>query len=296
MHTNNYSKIKSSYGGCVGSIQVHATHLTQGSTDPNDQNWKKYIPGGFLPCDGTIRNARDYLALSEVLGVGSETKFKKVTSTVRDPDPEIQDLGQFQLPDLGSKVIVPSRSVGDYLSFLADDESTTRVGPAVEVFSNEGTELRCDFIGNFLGKSKGGTFDYPMKGTPKYNYNTTTSSEFLDIDNFQGHAHNISDYGILNYTGQHAVGGDGKDKGKLSGNSGSGNILDLTPNSGSVETPHSHRVEKVQTYSSTFRYGHNNFDIPADGVFSTVNVSTENIKKLDRATTPFIIVMYIIKF
>ena len=293
-NTNNYSRIKSLYGGVVGSIQIMATPFTQSESDPNSQTWKDYIPGGFLPCDGTIRNARDYYALANVLGVGSETKFKKPDSIVREADEETNDLGQFQLPDLGSKVIIPSRSIGDYVNDLADDEETTRVGPAVEVFSNEGTQLRCDFIGNFEGKPK--QINYDMRSSPKYNLNTTSSTEFLDIENFQGHAHNISGFGILNYTAQHATGGDGKDRGRLTGNAGSGNFLDVSPINTSFSSEHSHRIDKPVLYDHSFQYQHQAFDIPADGVYSTVNIATTEFKKLDRATTPFMIVMYIIKF
>tara|TARA_Y100000385_G_C13051410_1_gene619928 strand:+ start:244 stop:1137 length:894 start_codon:yes stop_codon:yes gene_type:complete len=293
-NTNNYAKIKSKFGGVTGSIQIHSTPFTQSIADPNSQAFKEYLPGGFLPCNGAIKNANEFYALSQVLGVGTETKFFKPGSIVRDADPDINDLGQFQLPDLGSKVIIPSRSVGDYLNFLADDDETTRVGPSVEVFCNEGTELTCDFLGNFEGNKQFDNYDF--KSAPKYAFETTSSTEFLDIENIQGHAHNISNIGILNYTAQHAAGGDGKDQGTSSGNSGSGNFMEISDLSNSFPSEHTHRIDKPSVYNHSFKYQHQSFDIPADGVYSTVNVGTESFKKLDRATTPFIIVLYVIKF
>ncbi len=59
---------------------------------------------------------------------------KKSNVVLREPDQETGDLGQFQLPDLGSKVITPNRSTGDYLNTLVGDTDETRVGPSVEVF------------------------------------------------------------------------------------------------------------------------------------------------------------------
>ena len=289
---NNYSKVRSYYGGYIGSIQVHSTPYLANLNDPNGANFQEHVPAGFLKCDGSIRNASDYVALSQILGVGQNSKFRKSNVELREADQDTGDLGQFQLPDLGSKVIIPSRSVGDYLNTFVGDTDETRVGPAVEVICNEGTQLTCDFIGNFQGIPVDASYEF--RSSPKFQFETTSQAAFLDIENFQGHAHNAN-VNYLNYTTNHAVEGDGKDGGNASGNSGAGNVLEQSATNTTALSSHTHRITKPTQYVHNFQYQHTTFDIPADNVNTTLNVSVENINKLDAVVTPFIIVTYIIK-
>ncbi|CAF34285.1 virion structural protein [Synechococcus phage S-PM2] len=293
-YTNNYTHIKAKFGGVVGSIHVHATPFITNTNDPGTPEFAENLPGGYLKCDGSIRNAREFYALSEILGVGTECKFKKPNVTLREADQNTGELGQFQLPDLGSKVLIPSRSVGDYLNtFVSDDEAESRVGPEIEVFTNEGTQLRCDFIGNFVGQPQQVSYDF--NSNPKYNFSTVSTTQFLDIENFQGHAHAVTK-GVLNYSAQHAVGGDGKDGGNFSGNSGAGNILEVSESNTTALSEHTHKIQKPSLYTHNFQYSHQPFPIPADNVFTTLNIGVEDLRKLDNVATPFVIVTYIIKF
>ena len=289
---NNYTQVKAKYGGYIGSIQVHATPYIRTINDPNSSNFIEHVPAGFLKCDGSVQNASDFYALSKVLGVGTNCKFKKDNVTLREPDEETGDLGQFQLPDLGSKVIVPNRSVGDYLNIFVGDTDETRVGPAVEVVCNEGTQLTCDFLGNFVGVPV--ETSYPMRSNPTFKFERTSAEAILDIENFQGHAHPAST-NYLNYTAQHEVGGDGKDNGQDSGNSGSGNRFEGSEDNTTTISSHTHRIDPPTSYNSNFAYQHSTFEIPADNVNTTLNVSVENFTKLDNVATPFIVVTYIIK-
>lgn len=293
-NTNNYTQIKGKFGGCVGSIQVHATPYIQGSNDPNTDPFKQHIPAGYLKCDGSIQNKSEYYALGEVLGVGDESKFKKENVTLRPEDTETGELGQFQLPDLGSKVLIPNRSVGQYFNDLTEQDGSNRVGPEVEVFSNEGNSLRCDFVGNFVGNPIQTNYDF--NSNPKYVFETISSETTLDIENFQGHAHNVTGVGYVNYSAQHQTGGDGKDGGNFSGNSGAGNVLEISDINSTILSTHSHKITKPVTYTHNFQYQHSTFDIPADGVYTTLNIGVEDITKLNNVSTPFIIVSYIIKF
>lgn len=292
MSNNNYSQVRAKFGGYIGSIQAHATPLIGGINDPNSSDFIDVIPAGFLKCDGSIKNASDFFALSKIIGVGTNCKFKKANVVLREPDDETGDLGQFQLPDLGSKVITPSRSTGDYLNTLVGDTDETRVGPSVEVFCNEGTQLTCDFLGNFVGEPVLNT--YAMKSNPKYSFLTTSSNTLLDIENFQGHAHQANT-NVLNYTTNHQTGGDGKDNGQSIANSGSGNELEVSSINTTALSGHTHKIGKPIQYSSNFAYSHQAFPIPADNVNTTLNVSVENINALNEVVTPFIIVTYIIK-
>lgn len=292
MANNNYSQVRAKFGGYIGSIQVHATPLIGGINDPNSSNFIDVIPGGFLKCDGSIKNASDFYALSQVIGVGTNCKFKKPDVVLREADIETGDLGQFQLPDLGSKVITPNRSTGDYLNTLVGDTDETRVGPSVEIFCNEGSQLTCDFLGNFQGEPVFNT--YTMKSNPTYDFNTQSSSTILDIENFQGHAHEANT-SVLNFTANHRIGGDGKDNGQQSANSGSGNEMEVTSFNTTILSTHTHKIGKPTSYNTNFAYSHQPFQIPADNVNTTLNVSVENINALNEVVTPFIIVTYIIK-
>ena len=172
----NYTFERSRYGGCAGQILVHATHLLGSSNDPTLSNFKSKIPAGYLRCDGSVQNARDYFHLSEILGVGAESRFAKSNSNLREADPATNELGQFQLPDLGSKIIIGGRGTGQYNNFLVDDGTesanpTTRVGPQVEITSNFGNTITANYIGN-MRLQPSGTLN--MLGNPKYDMDRET--------------------------------------------------------------------------------------------------------------------------
>jgi len=296
MGVNYTQDIKGKYGGYVGCIVPHATPYIQNLNDPALDQFKKYVPAGYLKCDGSIVSARKYKALADIIGVGTTGRFAKEGSLVRDPDAENNDFGQIQLPDLGSKVIIASpNSVGQYTSTTNETTGRNRVGPAVEIFSNEGqTQLVCEFGGTFTGK-RNQTF-YNMNSGPKFRFDTRSSQTILDIENFQGHAHEAGT-NKLNYTAQHAVGGDGKDGGEFGANSGAGNSFEDSPLNTSLLSIHQHKIGRPLTVDHTFQYQHDqDFPIIADGVFSTLDLDIEDIKQLDNFSSPFIIITYLIKF
>lgn len=127
--STNYTRNKSLFGGVPGTIQIHSVPGIGINNDPTTAKFKDDLPGGFLKCDGSVHNAKDFYLLAQILGVGEECRFKKEKTTLRDPDPETGDLGSFQLPDLGSKVIIPSGGSGDYTNvFMENKPNTTKVG------------------------------------------------------------------------------------------------------------------------------------------------------------------------
>lgn len=293
----NYTYERSKYGGCVGSIIIHSTPGLSSSNDPLSAQFKDDIPAGYLKCDGSVLNCKDFLALSKVLGVGNESRFKREASTVRDANALTGDLGQFQLPDLGSKVIVGGRGSGTYNNDFVDRDAvdaavTNRVGPQIEVICNEGNVINTTYLGNARVTASGAL---DMLGSPRYVLERNTTETELEIENFQGHLHN-SNQSYLNYSTRHLVGGEGgKDGGTASGNSGAGNQLDFTA-TGGRESIHDHRVTRPTTYSHNFTYSYSEQDIDMSGVTAKVDVDISNEEKIDQLVTPFILVEYIIKF
>ena len=294
----NYAREKSRYGGYTGSILVHSTPGLGSTNDPTSAVFKQNLPAGYLKCDGSILNARDYLALSQVLGVGDACRFAKEGAILRNPDQNTGDLGSFQLPDLGSKVVIGGRATGTYNNDTIETDVVTtskpvnRVGPQIEVVSNVGNRVESSFIGNMTVDESAEIF---MIGSPKYNLVSKTSLTSLDIENFQGHAHN-SPQRYLNYSGTHEVGGEGgKDRGRFSANSGSGNSFEETNNAGSTST-HQHNITRPRTYSHDFSYTYPETNVDMTGVTAYIDVDLSEEEKLDQLVTPFILVEYIIKF
>ena len=293
----NYTFERSRYGGCAGQIIVHSTHLLGSTNDPNLNTFKSKIPAGYLRCDGSILNARDFYHLAEILGVGSESRFAKPNANLREADVATNELGQFQLPDLGSKVIIGGRGTGQYNNFTVDTgvettNPTTRVGPQVEVTSNFGNTITANYIGN-MRLSGSGALNF--LGNPRYTMTRETSEVTLNIDNFQGHAHNAAQ-NYLNHTDQHEVGfNGGKDGAQRLANSGAGHELDFT-NDWDGDSSHKHILTRPTSYNHNFTYSHQSQDIDMSGVAATVDVDVEDIDKIDSLSTPFILVEYIIKF
>lgn len=293
----NYTNERSKFGGMVGTILVHSTPGLGTANDPTTANFKDTLPAGYLRCDGSILNSKDFVALSRVLGSGDSSRFRKDNANIREPNEETGDLGQFQLPDLGSKVIIGGRGTGIYNATTVDTgvvttNPTNRVGPQIEVISNFGNRITANFVGNAQVAASG---ELQFLGNPRYIVQRETSETELNIDNFQGHAHN-STQKFINYSGNHAVGQTGgKDRGQRLANSGSYNQLDFSSDWES-DSIHKHNIDRPITYAHNFIYEHDNVDIDMSGVSAFVDVDISDDEKLDQLVTPFILVEYIIKF
>lgn len=287
---SNYSREKSRYGGYIGSIQIHTS--TGLGSDPQSAQFNNILPAGFLRCNGQVLNAKDYIALSRILGVGDECRFKKENVTLRNPDISQNDLGQFQLPDLGSKVLIPSLGTGDYVNDIVESTGDNRVGPEIEVVSNVGNTIEVSYVGNFRGLSQN---NIRLNSNPSYSMPSRLAATALNIENFQSHAHN-STQTYLNYSAIHRVGGQGKTGGNTPANSGAGMIIETSNLNTTTESTHQHIVGRPVTYTHNFAYSFDNFNIPADGVTSRIDVDLSDEKKLDQVVSPFILVEYIIKY
>ena len=316
----NYARAKSHWGAIPGTIQIHTVEGLGQSNDPTTAKFKETIPGGFLRCNGQILAAKDYPLLASILGIGDECRFAKEDAVLRNPDPETDDQGTFQLPDLGSKVLVGSRGSGEYRNTVTDtNNQLPKVGVEATPLSNLGGRISTNYIssdGQFgleLVSRDGTQTDadgeaipqLDFRGSIKYNMPSNSGQTLLTIDNFQAHAHNTSNKYVLNYVTQHAVDGDG-----LTGSfstaftavpQAANNLDEVQANVFRGSASHGHRITRPFTYNSNYTYqfppdGQPKVRSALDGLESYIDVDTEDLEVLNQVVTPFILVHYIIKF
>jgi len=290
----NYAVNKARFGGMVGSIQVFTNTLPSGN-DPNSGEFRTQLPAGFLRCDGSIFKADRFPELAETLGIGQDCKFAKDRTTIQDDE--------FQLPDIGSKYIIPGRASGTYLQSTLSDGTTRRVGAEFDVTSNVGTSATIGWSGEF--KINARTDD--VLGNPFYKMDEETFTGFIVDSHFQGHGH-LANQQVLNCTGNYLVSpaiGPTSGENTHAGNNCKaygGNLLTTlnTPEgTSSLSASHVHRIDaptSTSDYSHNFEYTLNQISIPTTNVRTTVNITTQPVTTFDSTIQPYIIVEYIIKF
>lgn len=300
--STNYARQKSHWGGVPGTIQIHTVPGMGFNNDPTTAVFRDNLPGGFLRCNGAILNAKDYLLLSKILGVGTECRFAKPNSILRDPDPETGDLGTFQLPDLGSKVIIGGRGSGEYReTFMTNKPNQNKVGVEVQANTPLGERLSTNYISNTGdGMKVTAQSSIDFRGNLKFNMPRNVEPTIISIEQFQAHQHD-ADLRVLNTTeSAYRVDGDG-----LTGDADSAfdanveaqNLLDeIQPNVQRGSPQHDHRISKPFTYNNNFSYSFPATNIPLDDMESYIDVDTTNLDVLNQVVTPFIMVHYIIKF
>lgn len=288
----NYAREKSKYGGIIGSIQIYTTTLPL-ANDPLDSSWRSQIPAGFLRCDGSILPANEYPELAALLGTGDASKFRKPEKTLSED--------QFQLPDLGSKYLKPGLASGQYSDLVLLQTVTEnftgkkRVGSEVDVTSNIGNSATIDYAGNFTVVGQTGI---PLLGNSKFTppEDKELSVTTLDQSSFQGHGHDANTR-VLNYTGNFKVGADGKGDGTQNVFAGNAFETSDSPTNTAAST-HTHKLDwPISTaYNNNFSYSFPTFNVPADNLQTTINVSTKTVTELPDSIQPFVLVEYIIKF
>jgi len=292
-----YSAEKAKFGGTTGTIIPFMRQLPT-SNFPDQGNWKNYVPAGYLRCDGSIYKADLFPVLASIIGVGTTCRFAKITTGSNAISSD-----SIQLPDLGSKYIRCSNSSGQYLNLTtAQDATISKVGVETEVSSLVGSTATITYAGTF---NLTGATDIKFSGNPFFTSDNAGFSpqDFLTEDNFQAHGHN-ADSGVFTYLGKwkdsnwENNGGSGSNTGRTDG---SNNLQQIEAPTNAPNNPsHNHQVQfptSTQLKANTtfsFKYN-NNQTISADGLVTTVNLSTDNVKKLDNVIQPYILVEYIIK-
>jgi len=303
-HSTNYARQKAHYGGIVGTIQQNAVEGVLVDKDPLNPIFKENLPAGFLPCDGAVYNAKDYYCLAQTLGIGDECRFKKEHVALRNPDLETGDLGQFQVPDLGSKVMVGGRGTGDYSGLTKENKpNLNRVGVQVEASSNVGSRINCNYNGHMEIDSE---TDIDFNGNIRYNMIKKTSRHVMAIDEFQAHAHNTNvNHHVLNYTGNARIDGDGKSGGGegtadspfANVNAFAGNTMDrVEENTPRTNQGHQHGLARPDSYADNFKYSYSSTQLNLDAMTSYIDVDVSSMDVLNQVVTPFIMVHYVIKF
>lgn len=292
----NYAVQKAKYGGIVGTIHAFTSQLPAGN-DPNTGAFRSKLPAGFLRCDGSILNSRDFPALAEVLGVGNQSKFAKDPTTLLDT--------QFQLPDIGSKYMVPGNASGTYLSLTLSDGTTDRVGAEFDIRSNVGTSEDITYSGNFTVPG----LNDRLQGNPLFSGPSTlaTQTSIITSNHFQAHGH-LANQQVLNCTGNFVVSpaiGPERPGNSHSGNNckpyGGNSLFFVANPDGSTATSASH-THSITIPTAASAYTHNmNWTSPvtqvsARNLRTTVNITTAAIRTFDTTVAPFILVEYIIKF
>lgn len=296
-----YTNERARYGGVSGTIIPFPTKLPDVNV-PDQGNWGNLLPAGFLRCDGSILPASDFPILAQILGTGNNSKFKR-------DDQEVNN-NQFVLPDIGSKYIQGGNASGTYLNDKVqnvDDDQTKpyRVGAEVNVVSLIGDSTTITYSGEFEVISPG---NIEFIGNPQFETTTSdgrTLKAFLSEQNFQSHGHDAG-VGVFNYLGKWADsifvnGQSGASQGGNDGqNEGSNEPITVQqPTDSSAVVPHAHLIDFPSSTeisdNNLLRYSFLNTDVDAFGLETQVNLTTSNVKKLDEATPPYILVEYIIK-
>lgn len=295
----NYTFERGKYGVFPGTIIAFARTLT--GNDPTGNDFKQRIPAGFLRCDGSIRNGVDYPNLKQILGVGSNSKFRKESITLEEDVALNTSGGQFQLPDLGSKFIQANSSSGVYTGdtiLSPNDVVTQKVGIGVDLSLNLGNQINMPYTGefsipnqpiNFLGNQNFGT----TLGVVSDEVNVNDSSYLM-----HGHYSNLPVYAYSNNENESlnmSVGGIDPSPFLTSINS-VGIVGQVSQVAGDTENAtHLHTIDRSfptrSTNSSITAFTADGFN-----VVSEVNLVEQNTFKMDDLVPRYILVEYLIKY
>lgn len=290
--TKYYTVEKAKFGGTTGTVIPFTIQLPS-TNFPNFGDWDTYVPAGYLRCDGSILRAELYPQLASVIGTGTNCPFAKQP-----------DLGAefFQLPDLGSKYIRCSTSSGQYLNnTLEQDANTAKVGTETLVETLIGDEVVITYSGSFQLETD--TTDF--FGNPFFRSSDNDENTFEDTlteENWQAHGHN-ADVGVFTYLGNWTdsfavdTGEQVDNEGKTEG---ANTLLFVEqPDSALTTVKHDHQIifpsSTTLRDNTNFQFTYGSTQISPDGLETTISLSVEDVKKLDTAVSPYILVEYIIK-
>lgn len=308
--SKNYSFEKGKYGLTTGTIIPFG--VTLNGNDPAGIDWVNLIPAGFLRCNGDIFRARDYLGLSQILGVGEESKFRKEGQELEEASADLRT-GQFQLPDLGSKYMNAASANGRYDNITVVDPTTNkvyqRVGVEVELNLNEGNTVDVFYGGEFAVPT------IPITFSESANFVTTlaTQTEVGTFTDSQMLSHGHYSNSVITWRSRGISTADDSQFGVNGGDIATGgpkvNDQNNTPNGGlevdpvetttssagsETSTSHTHSLVK-STISKSISSNISSFGVPPTNIITSVNFTKSTIFKLDDIQHRFILVEFLIK-
>lgn len=291
---NNYSFEKGKCGIVTGTIVPFGRYLD--GSDPEGNDWTKYVPAGYLRCNGAIYKSRDFRALQEILGSGVNCKYRKDGVTLEEPTDTLS-LGQFQLPDLGSKYIKASGANGFYDNLLVLNPKTnqlvSRVGLEVELSLNipAGGTAETLYTGSFFQAS----VEVPFPSSQNFgtNLSTVVAPASLDQTNFLPHGHlaNVVQVRSGPFSVRFATwGGDSKE------GRGADEAQTTSPFGGSdAGTAHNHSLAR-SAVSRSISSNVPAFSPSSENIVTNTTITVDSgTYKMDDLQHKFILVEYLIK-
>lgn len=310
---SNYSFEKGKHGAPSGMIFPYFREIN--GLLPLDQDYKDFIPAGYLRCRGQILQADQFPQLAEILGVGSSSIYKKEGITLQERN-DSGTGGTLQLPDLGSKYITTSSNPGQYLNDTTTDLSTnqeiSRAGIAV-VITGTGESVEFGYDGDFLAPRVTLSFSGSWRNvSPPSRTQATT----LTISNFIAHGH-LGTHTIARRINQNNQAFKAN-SGKWAGGCGFWGFTCRQPNGGTAcptgsinpgiehrflsltdageDTAHPHTITPPGLTTSGPFGAIPQVTMSANVITTTVNVRTSSVYKMDDIAPKFILCEYLIKF
>lgn len=303
----NYSFEKGKHGGPTGVIFPFFREIN--GLLPVDQDYRDFIPAGYLRCRGQILQADQFPALAEILGVGGSCIYKKANTVLQERN-DSGTGGTFQLPDLGSKYITTSSNPGSYNNDTVVDTSSntivSRAGIGVTIQSN-GDSVEFSYDGNFSATAITLTFSGTWRPVSPP---SRTQSTTLSISNFTGHGH-YGDYTIgarINQNNQALRRGTWLrcrfciPSCWRSGNACTGDLnvgvehFILSFDDSGEDTDHAHSLGAPRLAPTGPTGSIPAATLSASSITTVVNVRTRSVFKMDDVAPKFILCEYLIKF
>ena len=286
-----YTAEKAKYGIFTGAVIPFSITLS------NIQDIAAKAPAGYLKCDGGIYRAQDYPVLAEMLGLGSNSKFKKDNVLLQEANADMTE-GQFQVPDLGAKFVRASSFAGGYNNLFTTDTNgniVPVVGIPGELSVNQGNTFDVFYNGSFIVGTTPVTFPSSMNFASTLT--PTIPNSILRNTDYLGHMHHTNC--AVKRSGPYNSANIPNIQGIQSGDDGDIIIADsitISSQSGTENsTKHGHTAD-ITPVSRDTTSNIDAFELSAGSISTNITISQSPTVKFDDIQHKFILVEYLIKF
>lgn len=262
------------------------------------------VPGGYLRCDGSIYQARDYPELARVIGVGNSggggvaaCRYPTgvVGGTLLNPTFDSDNNfinGTFAVPNLGAKVLVPSATAGQqFMGNTRMDGNGTYERAGIGYQAIIQNTVYSSFNGYVTTPGRTNT---SLEGTPILQLSsTTTTPTSVDTSFTAGHTHGGGDNFNVTTTVNMGIDTDMQDNKDIYIEGV--NVSTRTIDSSAASFSHNHQISGYGC-TNNLEYTHPPQNISFAGTSAQAMVTADPREALDHVTTPYMILEYIIKF